>query len=82
MLSKCCPCIFSTIGKDEEEPQDSFQKQFSSRKGDSNLDDALDYAQVSISGSNLFVCGNHGLKEKILMILKKGMRKLNYSVTQ
>ena len=50
MLSECCPCIFSTIGKDEEEPQDSFQKQFSSRKGDSNLDDALKRNFTSIRG--------------------------------
>ena len=50
MLSKCCPCIFRSIIKDEEEAQDSFQRHYSSRKGDSNLDDALKRNFTSIRG--------------------------------
>ena len=46
----CCPSIFSSYKKDEDESQDSFQKQYSTRKGDSTLDDALKNNFISIRG--------------------------------
>ena len=50
MFSCCCPCKFSSFKKGEDESQDPFQRQYSSRKADSNLDDALKRNFTSIRG--------------------------------
>ena len=50
MFSCCCPCKFSSFKKGEDDSQDPFQRQYSSRKADSNLDDALKRNFTSIRG--------------------------------